>query len=131
MRVVEVRPDLPDAHYGLATVCFQQGDVLGAAHHFKEVTRHDPLRPGVFVNLGALYNHLGRDDDAVAALRQGIQLDPNRAEGYYNLGLVYGASASSIWRWRRIARPSACSRGWRRRISIWRRSSRAAVRRTR
>jgi len=89
LRVLEGRPDHPDAHYGLATVCFQQGDVLGAAHHFKEVTRHDPLRSGAFVNLGALYNHLGRDDDAVAALRRGIQLDPNRAEGYYNLGLIY------------------------------------------
>src|SRR5262245_55650408 len=62
---------------------------MGAAHHFKEVTRHDPLRAGAFINLGALYNHLGREDDAVAALRRGIQLDPNRAEGYYNLGLVY------------------------------------------
>jgi tetratricopeptide (TPR) repeat protein len=89
LQALEVRPDHPDAHYGLATACFLQGDVLGAAHHFKEVTRHDPLRAGAFVNLGALYNHLGREDDAVAALRRGIQLDPNRAEGYYNLGLVY------------------------------------------
>ncbi len=89
LRVLELRPDLPDAHYGLATVCYHQGDVLGAAHHFKEVTRHDPLRAGAFINLGALYNHLGREDDAVIALRRGIQLDPHRSEGYYNLGLVY------------------------------------------
>src|SRR6185369_17459454 len=68
LRVLEVRPDHPDAHYGLATVCFQQGDVLGAAHHFKEVTRHDPLRAGAFINLGALYNHMDRAEDAIAAL---------------------------------------------------------------
>jgi tetratricopeptide (TPR) repeat protein len=89
LRALELRPDSPEAHYGLATVCFHQGDLLGAAHHFKEVTRHDPLRAGAFVNLGALYNHLGREDDAVTTLRRGIQLDPHRAEGYYNLGLVY------------------------------------------
>lgn len=89
LRALEARPELPDAHYGLATVCFLQGDVLGAAHHFKEVTRHDPLRAGAFINLGALYNHMDRAEDAIAALRRGIQLDPTRAEGYYNLGLVY------------------------------------------
>jgi tetratricopeptide (TPR) repeat protein len=89
LRVLELKPDLPDAHYGLATVCFVQGDVLGAAHHFKEVTRHDPLRAGAFINLGALYNHLGRGDDALASLKRGIQLDPKRAEGHYNLGLAH------------------------------------------
>ena len=108
LRALEVRPDLPDAHYGLATVCFLQGDVLGAAHHFKEVTRHDPLRAGAFVNLGALYNHLGREEDAIVALRRGIQLDPHRAEGYYNLGLVY----------RRIGQPAQAIEAYREAVRI-------------
>lgn len=85
---LEAAPDHPDAHYGLATVSFHQGDVLAAAYHFREVIRHDVGRAGAYVNLGAIYNHLGRDDDAVVILRKGIQLDPNRAEGFYNLGLV-------------------------------------------
>ena len=33
-------------------------------------------------------NLLGQLDDAVTALRRGIQLDGQRVEGYYNLGLV-------------------------------------------
>lgn len=89
MQVIEQKPGHPDGHYGLGTACFLQGDFLGAAHHFKEVTRHDPLRAGAFINLGAIYNRLGRYEEAITTLRRGIQLDPQRGEGYYNLGLVY------------------------------------------
>jgi tetratricopeptide (TPR) repeat protein len=84
-----LRSDLPDIHMGLATVYFQLREVTSAAHHFKEVTRLDPLRAGAFINLGAVLNLMQNLDDAVAALRRGIQLDPQRVEGYYNLGLVY------------------------------------------
>jgi tetratricopeptide (TPR) repeat protein len=84
-----VRPENPDAHYGMATVCFLLGELPLAAYHFKEVTRLDPARAGAFINLGAVYNRLEQFDDAIPALRRGIQLDMNRAEGYYNLGLVY------------------------------------------
>ena len=84
-----IRSDLPDVHYGLATVYFQQRELTSAAHHFREVTRLDPLRAGAYVNLGAVLNVLEQFDEAVTALRRGIQLDNGRHEGYYNLGLVY------------------------------------------
>jgi tetratricopeptide (TPR) repeat protein len=83
------RSDAPDVHYGLATACFLLNDLDSAAYHFKEVTRLDPLRPGAYINLGAVYNRLEEFEEAVQTLRRGIQLDPHRAEGYYNLGLVY------------------------------------------
>jgi tetratricopeptide (TPR) repeat protein len=84
-----LRSDAPDIHYGLATACFLLNDLDSAAYHFKEVTRLDPLRPGAYINLGAVFNRLEEYHDAVQALRRGIQIDPHRAEGYYNLGLVY------------------------------------------
>lgn len=87
-QALEIDPDHADAHYGLATVAFHQGDVLAAVYHFRAAIRREPGRAGAYVNLGALYNHLGRDDDALTILRKGIQLDPLRAEGFYNLGLV-------------------------------------------
>ena len=89
LQALGLRSDVPDVHYGLATVCFQLKDLHAAAHHFREVTRLDPLRAGAYVNLGAVYNLLDQLDDAVAMLRRGIQLDSRRAEGYYNLALVY------------------------------------------
>jgi tetratricopeptide (TPR) repeat protein len=84
-----LRSDAPDIHMGLATVYFQLRELTSAAHHFREVTRLDPLRAGAYINLGAVLNLLQELDEAVAALRRGIQLDPQRVEGYYNLGLVY------------------------------------------
>src|SRR6266700_2438792 len=61
------RSDLPDVHYGLATVYFQLRELTSAAHHFREVTRLDPLRAGAFINLGAILNLLEQHDDAVEA----------------------------------------------------------------
>src|SRR5437773_11469475 len=84
-----LRSDLPDVHYGLATVYFQLRELTSAAHHFREVTRLDPLRAGAYINLGGVLNLLNQYDEAVTALRRGIQLDGQRTEGYYNLGLVY------------------------------------------
>ena len=84
-----LRSDLPDVHYGLATVYFQLRELTSAAHHFREVTRLDPLRAGAFVNLGAVLNVLQQYDEALTVLRRGIQLDSGRYEGFYNLGLVY------------------------------------------
>lgn len=89
MQALALKSDAPDVHYGLATVCFLLNDLRSAAHHFREVTRLDPLRAGAHINLGAVYNRLEMVDEAVQVLRRGIQLDTRRAEGYYNLGLAY------------------------------------------
>jgi Tfp pilus assembly protein PilF len=89
LQALSLKSDSADIHYGLATICFQLKDLASAAYHFKEVTRLDPLRPGAYINLGAVYNLLDQLDDAIPALRRAIQLDSHRAEGYYNLGLVY------------------------------------------
>ncbi|HKI38175.1 MAG TPA: tetratricopeptide repeat protein [Gemmataceae bacterium] len=89
LQALGLKSDAPDVHYGLATVCFQLKDLHSAAHHFREVTRLDPLRAGAFINLGAVYNLLDQLDDSITMLRRGIQLDSRRAEGYYNLALVY------------------------------------------
>jgi tetratricopeptide (TPR) repeat protein len=89
LQALGLKSDLPDVHYGLATVYFQLRELTSAGHHFKEVTRLDPLRAGAYINLGAVLNLLNDYDEAIAALRRGIQLDPLRVEGYYNLGLVY------------------------------------------
>jgi tetratricopeptide (TPR) repeat protein len=89
LQALGLKSDVPDVHYGLATVYFQLRELTSAAHHFKEVTRLDPLKAGAFINLGAVLNLLQQYDDAIQALRRGLQLDSTRVEGYYNLGLVY------------------------------------------
>src|SRR5947208_12118630 len=73
LQALGFKSDVPDIHYGLATVYFQLKELTSAAHHFKEVTRLDPLRAGAYVNLGAVLNLLNQHDDAIASLRRGIQ----------------------------------------------------------
>lgn len=89
LQALSVKADSPEVHYGLATVCFLQGELQNAVYHFKEVTRLDPHRAAAFINLGAVYNRMDMVDEAIQVLRRGIQLDTHRAEGYYNLGLAY------------------------------------------
>src|SRR5438094_8360785 len=75
-----LRSDLPDVHYGLATVYFQLRELTSAAHHFREVTRLDPQRAGALINLGAILNLLQQYDDAIGVLRRGTTLDGQRRE---------------------------------------------------
>jgi tetratricopeptide (TPR) repeat protein len=89
MQALGLKSDAPEVHYGMATVCFLLSDLPSAAYHFKEVTRLDPQRAGAHINLGAIYNRMDMLDEAIPALRRGIQLDHNRVEGFYNLGIVY------------------------------------------
>jgi tetratricopeptide (TPR) repeat protein len=62
---------------------FQEAlDVLEAL--MPSATQH----PVIYPMLGALYNQLGRDQDAVAAFFAGTIANPNNPTQYYNLGLV-------------------------------------------
>src|ERR1700730_16122656 len=84
-----LRSDLPDVHYGLATVYFQLRELTSAAHHFREVTRLDPLRAGALVNLGAVLNLPTQCDKAITVLRHPTRIDPQRTEAQYSLGMFH------------------------------------------
>src|SRR5260221_13505381 len=73
LQALGLKSDLPDVHYGLATVYFQLRELTSAAHHFREVTRLDPLRSGAYINLGAVLNLMQQFDEAIQALRRGLQ----------------------------------------------------------
>ena len=88
-QALAISPEAPNVHHGLATCCFLLSDLNGAVYHFQEVLRQDPTRLGAAINLGAVYNQMGRPDDALHVLRQAIKQDPKRAEAYYNMGLAY------------------------------------------
>jgi tetratricopeptide (TPR) repeat protein len=89
LQALERNPDLPNVHYALAVTCYHLGDLPAAAHHFREVTRLDPLRVEAFINLGAVLKLLREYRDAIAALQQAIRIDPQHPDAHYNLGLVH------------------------------------------
>ncbi len=88
-QALALSPEAPNVHHGLATCCFLLHDLNGAVYHFQEVLRQDPTRIGAAINLGAVYNQMGRPDEALNVLRQSIKQDPKRGEAYYNMGLAY------------------------------------------
>ncbi|MFT3881875.1 MAG: tetratricopeptide repeat protein [Gemmatales bacterium] len=75
-QALAMSPEAPNVHHGLATCCFLLSDLNGAVYHFQEVLRQDPTRLGAAINLGAVYNQMGRPDDALNVLRQSIKQDP-------------------------------------------------------
>ena len=59
-----------------------------------------------------MLNLLNQYDEAIAALRRGIQIDVQRAEGYYNLGLVYRRKGQPDLAIQAYREAIASTRGW-------------------
>ncbi len=72
----------------LATANYLAGDLDEALKAFQQVTKIKPTLAAAWVNIGAVYNRLGKYHEAVRALRKGIQRDKRAAQGYYNLGIA-------------------------------------------
>lgn len=49
----------------------------------------DPYQPEVYVNLGLVFEKLGRIDNALAAYDRAIFTHPESPAAYYNLGVLY------------------------------------------
>lgn len=53
---------------------------------FETALAHDGLNPQALNNVGVVRRELGKLDESEAAFRRVIELEPDRAFGYYNLG---------------------------------------------
>lgn len=77
------------AHNILGVVRYQEGDLVGAIHHYREALRINPLHASSWNNLGNCYRQTGDLSEAEAALREAIRLDNRYAAPLHNLGLLY------------------------------------------
>jgi Tfp pilus assembly protein PilF len=83
------QPNDWDAHYNLAVLCRERGDVEGSLSHYRETLRLKPDCVWAHNNLGTLYLGLGRLDDAAAEYTRALRYDPGDAKAHNNLGLVF------------------------------------------
>ena len=67
------------------------GRLLEAAERYEDVLRLDPSHFDATHMLGVVQYHRGRFDDALRLLTRAVQLRPNVAEAWGNLGIVQGA----------------------------------------
>lgn len=66
--------------FGLGTACLQAGDMDAAATHLAAATRHDPEYSAAWKLLGKALLALGRDDEAEAAWRAGLDAAARRGD---------------------------------------------------
>lgn len=66
--------------FGLGNACLQAGDMDAAATHLAAATRHDPDYSAAWKLLGKALLALGREDDAEAAWRAGLDAASRRGD---------------------------------------------------
>lgn len=86
-KAIEIDPYLADAHNNLGAVLDRLGRKDEAEASFRKVLQ-DPSYPTpekVWLNLGLLYGSQGRNDDAIRALRQAVEISPKYYQAHFEL----------------------------------------------
>ena len=77
-RALVIRPDSPEANLNMATTYLQMNDPRSALAFAEKAVESDPENGPARVNLGAVYDDLGRHDDAIESYRVAMELmDPS------------------------------------------------------
>ncbi len=78
-----------------------------ASQQLERILRIAPQNVNAMINLGAMYNKLGKHKAAADILRKSIAKDKNSAHGYYNLGIAQrhlGDMVMAAWAYREAIR---------------------------
>jgi predicted CXXCH cytochrome family protein len=73
----------------LADYELQENDHLNAISHYIRGLKKDSLMNYARLNLGAAYNSIGKNQEALKTLKDASVIDPKNERIYYNLGLLY------------------------------------------
>lgn len=76
-RALEIDPNSGPAHLSMALLKTGQGDFEGGVREIQEAERGDPLAPVVRSFAVSIYLAADRVDDAIAAGKRALQIDPN------------------------------------------------------
>lgn len=97
--ILRREPNHADAIHLLGLLLHQQGNHSAALRHIHAALRLAPKQPMFLSNLGAVYQALGRWNDAEVALKDALQRAPDNVEAHNNLGNVLrrlGRSAEAL-----------------------------------
>jgi arylsulfatase A-like enzyme/Tfp pilus assembly protein PilF len=84
-----MKAELPRAHYYLAIIREQRGDIQGAIAAYEDEVRLFPHDHLTFFNLARLYGQAGETGNQMEHLENAIKLKPDFAEGYLQLARAY------------------------------------------
>ncbi len=74
------------AHWGLAELAAQAGDLALAENHLREAVRINPDEAGYHEELGALLTHQSRFPEAESELEESLRLRPDHPQTVHMLG---------------------------------------------
>jgi tetratricopeptide (TPR) repeat protein len=88
--LMDLEPDSADpaAISMLANEYFEDGRYAEAAEFYEQLLAFGPSNADVHNNLGLTLHYLGRSDEALARLREGVALDPENQRIWLTLGFV-------------------------------------------
>lgn len=94
--------------YGLGLLCERDNRLLEACRHFEEAVKLDPQARAIHKSLIPLYLAIERVDDALAACRKTVELDPNECETWYLYGRLLKDQGKSKEAMAALAKALAC-----------------------
>lgn len=90
LRILQARPDDPDALNFLGMLRCQRGDPARAAQVLRHSVEIDPKNPHAWLNLGNVLVVLERQEEARTAFTKATELAPDLAMAWFNLGVCLG-----------------------------------------
>ncbi len=90
-RALEMDPDLAEARVNLGRLLHQAGDPAAAEVHYRAALALGPHATAAY-DLGLVLEDLQRPQDAIAAYRRAIEIDPGLADAHYNLARLLEAT---------------------------------------
>jgi Flp pilus assembly protein TadD len=90
-KALDLKPNQPEAHYGLGIAYKEQGDLTAAIASYRKALKLNPNYPNAHNNLGNALKDQGDLPAAIASYRKALELKPNHPEAHYNLGVAHQA----------------------------------------
>ena len=88
-QVIAAKPDDPDAHYNLGTLCLRRNSLVEAKRYLEKAVELRSDYPEAWNNLGMLAAQQGRDEEAITAFKKSLSSRPKYATALLNLGNLY------------------------------------------
>ncbi|MGH9746191.1 MAG: tetratricopeptide repeat protein [Candidatus Acidiferrales bacterium] len=86
---VELDPDDPGHHHGLAQALMSQDKYAPALDEYRKLSELEPATSENYLRMAQLYRRLGKFDDSESSLLHAKQLSPGSLEVLYNEALLY------------------------------------------
>ncbi|HMM59997.1 MAG TPA: tetratricopeptide repeat protein, partial [Candidatus Rifleibacterium sp.] len=87
--VTELDPEDPRAYYETGDVYRRMGQLQQAFEYFEKAVEKDKTYIPAYLNMAEIRSEEKRPEEAVRLYQKVIRINPNFAQGYYELGRVY------------------------------------------